>query len=90
MEEKKQKDTANIKAELSKLTRRHLTAVDEEKKELRDFSEAEKTLIRAENIRKNKRERIQKIAHFTANPFDFGKRLSGSKRLGRPQCTKGR
>ena len=44
------------------------------------------SLRRAENNRKNRKERSRKRASFTANPFQFTKKLLEDKRSGRLDC----
>jgi hypothetical protein len=44
------------------------------------------TIRRAENHRKNRREKSRKRSQFIKNPFQFTKKLLGDTRSGRLQC----
>ncbi|KAK3581505.1 hypothetical protein CHS0354_031841 [Potamilus streckersoni] len=83
----RRKETAKYTGKRKPLTRRYHNAVDGEKKGLSNFRdnphEKTKTLKRAKNVRKNKRERIQKRTRFTANPLGLVKELLGDERSGR-------
>ena len=72
------------------LTARYKAASVEEKRalgELRnDLHEQISSLRRAETNRKNRKERSNKRASFSSNPFQFMKKLRGDKRSGRLDC----
>ena len=83
---RRQAEIAKMRQELRQFTKLYQKATtDAKKKGLKDLQqnhrERIKTLRRAENIRNNRRARMQARARFTANPFGFVKKLLGETDL---------
>lgn len=87
---RREKEIAEIRRELKQLTRVYRDATDDERIGLAEIRSTLRerlfTLRRAENHRRNRRERARKRSQFVRNPFQFTKRLLGDTRSGRLQC----
>ena len=86
------KKISEVRKGLKDLKRRYRMSSEEEKLALSDLREdlrkQLKTLRRAENHRRKRIERQRKRAQFIANPFGFVKKLLGSKKSGKLECTR--
>ena len=91
-ENRRQKRIADLRRDLRRLTKRHKEARDDEKpglEELRkEMRERLKSLRRAENHRRKRKERQRKQAQFTKDPFRFVRNVLGEKKSGELMCSK--
>ena len=89
---RREKEIAAIRQRLRDLRRQYKKADDSEKQGLSDLADISRekliSLRRAENHRRNRKERSKKLAQFTSRPFAFLKRLYEGKRSGRLQATR--
>lgn len=91
---RRETEISQIRGELKGLKRAYIEARESGSvqemyalEELREtLRERLKSLRRAENNRRRRKERMRKRAQFTAGPFQFIKKLLGDKRSGRLEC----
>ncbi|XP_069114421.1 uncharacterized protein [Argopecten irradians] len=86
-ENRREKEIGNIRRELRALKKQFREASDVQKQPIIELThglrERLKTLRRAETNRRNRKERSRKRTSFVTNPFQFVKKLFGSKGSGK-------
>ena len=90
VDNRRQRTIAQLRGDIRRLTSRFKEASPEERPAMAELRKHLRELVallrRAENTRKNRKEWARKRANFTANPFQFTKKLLGDKRSGRLDC----